>query len=496
MASRMLPGTAGGPVLGEGTAGLAHEPHRHPGHRQAAARPDEGGVLVAAGGGCGHHLTLSPRRGPVVAPRAPGAGRTRGPGRAYNQGFPSSREGQNGGSGGGAGRLQAEQEFVDFAYARLDAMRDDARSMRDGVLDLGRGGTFQSRTERDVIVRTSMARLEQLDIGDQALTFGRIDRAVHDGATTGGPPSDTVAPEVFHIGRLAIHDSRPRAAGGGLAGPHRRAVLPGHRARPAGPGPPPPPGPRRPAGGRVWRTSASRRSPPTRAASPGRRREGGELIVGDLPIGGPAALLAALDRARSGRMTDIVSTIQREQDEIIRSPLPGVLVVQGGPGTGKTAVALHRAAYLLYTHRFPLERQGVLVVGPNPLFLRYIEQVLPSLGETGVTLSTVSGLVPEIRVRADRAGRGGPPEGRRPHGPGGGPGGPYPAAATHRGGGHPLRGPAPPADPGRHPGDRPDGPAAPGHPQRAAAPGHPGHRPGAGRAGPPDPAVPVGGGAP
>ena len=98
-------------------------------------------------------------------------------------------------------------------------------------------------------------------------------------------------------------------------------------------------------------------------------------------------------------MGDIIGTIQREQDEIIRSPLAGVLVVQGGPGTGKTAVALHRAAYLLYTHRFPLERQGVLVVGPNPLFLRYIEQVLPSLGETGVSLSTVAGLVPEVRVR-------------------------------------------------------------------------------------------------
>ena len=100
-------------------------------------------------------------------------------------------------------------------------------------------------------------------------------------------------------------------------------------------------------------------------------------------------------------MADIVATIQREQDEIIRAPLAGLLLVQGGPGTGKTAVALHRAAYLLYTHRFPLERQGVLVVGPNPLFLRYIEQALPSLGETGVTLSTMSGLVPEVRVRAD-----------------------------------------------------------------------------------------------
>jgi DNA helicase IV len=99
-------------------------------------------------------------------------------------------------------------------------------------------------------------------------------------------------------------------------------------------------------------------------------------------------------------MRDIVATVQREQDEVIRAPLPGVLVVQGGPGTGKTAVALHRAAYLLYTYRFPLERQGVLVLGPNPVFLRYIEHVLPSLGETGVVLSTIDGLVPDARARA------------------------------------------------------------------------------------------------
>ena len=95
-------------------------------------------------------------------------------------------------------------------------------------------------------------------------------------------------------------------------------------------------------------------------------------------------------------MADIVATIQAEQDRIIRSDLPGVLVVQGGPGTGKTAVALHRAAYLLYTHRQRLARRGVLVVGPNPTFLRYIEQVLPSLGETDVLLSTVGGLFPGV----------------------------------------------------------------------------------------------------
>ena len=315
---------------------------------------------------------------------------------------------------------QAEQDFVDMAYARLDAMRGDATSMMEGVLDLGRGGTFQSRTERDVIVRTSLARLEQLDIGDQALTFGRIDRlattngnGVADGANgwangaavSEHPAEDTPTPtETFHIGRLAIHgeDHEPLVVDwrAPVAEPFYRAtgrdpqglVLRRHLAL---------------EGRRVVGLEDERFT----TAGAGEAHDGivdteegidpasGELIVGDLPIGGPAALLAALDRARSGRMTDIVSTIQREQDEIIRAPLSGVLVVQGGPGTGKTAVALHRAAYLLYTHRFPLERQGVLVVGPNPLFLRYIEQVLPSLGETGVTLSTVSGLVPEVRVR-------------------------------------------------------------------------------------------------
>ena len=106
--------------------------------------------------------------------------------------------------------LQAEQEFVDLAYARLDAMRSDANRMLEGVLDLGKGGTFQSRTERDVIVRTSLARLEQLDIGDQALTFGRIDRVV--GETNGSGPTDEAGSnglmtEMFHIGRLAVHSA-------------------------------------------------------------------------------------------------------------------------------------------------------------------------------------------------------------------------------------------------------------------------------------------------
>ncbi len=113
---------------------------------------------------------------------------------------------------------------------------------------------------------------------------------------------------------------------------------------------------------------------------------------------GEAALMAALRRGRTGRMSEVVATIQTEQDRVIRSGLPGALVVQGGPGTGKTVAALHRAAYLLYTHRTTLERRGVLVVGPNATFLRYISQVLPSLGETDVVLSTVGELYPGVRA--------------------------------------------------------------------------------------------------
>ena len=124
-----------------------------------------------------------------------------------------------------------------------------------------------------------------------------------------------------------------------------------------------------------------------------------ELFTGELDgdpnaLKGERTLVAALESARSGRLGDIVGTIQAEQDEIIRAPLAGAHVVQGGPGTGKTVVALHRAAYLLYTHRFPLARQGVLVIGPNRLFLTYIEQVLPSLGESGVELAVLGDFVP------------------------------------------------------------------------------------------------------
>src|SRR4051812_39983872 len=270
--------------------------------------------------------------------------------------------------------LEAEQAHIDHAYRRLDAMRATAESMLRDAFAQG-AGTMQSLTERDVIVRTSLGRLEQLQIGRESLVFGRIDRAADDGSPA----------EAFHIGRLAVSDA------------DQEPLVVDWRAPVAEP---------------VYR--ATRRPPMGRARrrhflTEGRTVTGieDEVFTADGAVGegsglglaGPGALLAALERSRTGHMRDIVATVQREQDEIIRAPLAGVQVVQGGPGTGKTAVALHRAAYLLYTHRFPLERQGVLVVGPNPLFLRYIEHVLPSLGESGVDMTTVSGLVHDATVR-------------------------------------------------------------------------------------------------
>ncbi|HMK13089.1 MAG TPA: DNA/RNA helicase domain-containing protein, partial [Acidimicrobiales bacterium] len=247
--------------------------------------------------------------------------------------------------------LAEEQAYIERAYDCLDRAREQALRLR-GLIEVGRGGTHQARYERDVIEETVRNRLAHLEIGDAALVFGRIDRE------TG---------EAFHIGRLAVADERQEPVVVDWRAP---VAEPFYRAT-----------------GRAPMGLARRRH----FALKGRTLVGieDELFDGngngdELGLVGPGALIAALEQSRTGQLGDIVATIQAEQDEIIRSPLPGVLVVQGGPGTGKTVVALHRAAYLLYTYRFPLEDQGVLVVGPNRVFLRYIQRVLPSLGETGV----------------------------------------------------------------------------------------------------------------
>lgn len=286
--------------------------------------------------------------------------------------------------------LDSEQAYIEHAYACLEKSRVDAWKLRD-LSEAGLGGTFQARYERDVFDEALVNRLVQLDLGNAALVFGRIDRY--------GEGPDAI--ESFHIGRLAVADE------------YREPVVVDWRAPVAEPF--------YRATGRDPMGLARRRH----FVVQGRQLEGledelfgeGHLGIGhDEGLGsvtngvveqagtglrGYSTLLAAIERGRTGQLGDIVATIQSEQDEIIRSAPHGVLIVQGGPGTGKTVVALHRAAYLLYTHRFPLEDQGVLVIGPNRVFLRYIERVLPSLGEAGVDQVTLGDLVSGV----DRSGR-------------------------------------------------------------------------------------------
>jgi len=263
--------------------------------------------------------------------------------------------------------LATEQAIIDRAYARIEAMRDQARRVAEGIVDQGAGGTHSARLERDVRIHVTERRLAELRIGDAPLCFGRTD---HDDG------------ERLYIGRMAVSDDTNDALVVDWRAP---AAEPFYRATG-----------RHPMGLTRRRHFALR----------GRRLVGidDELLDADhdngdgLVLVGEGALLATLERSRTGHMGDIVATIQAEQDEVIRAPLAGILVVEGGPGSGKTAVALHRAAYVLYTHRFPLERAGVLLVGPNRIFLRYIEDVLPSLGEHTVVFSTPSGLRPGTRV--------------------------------------------------------------------------------------------------
>lgn len=255
------------------------------------------------------------------------------------------------------------------------------------MVEVGRGGTEQARFEREVIFDTIAQRLVQLHLGDATLVFGRIDTEpeTQNGHTNGnGDHPEPATGDAYYIGRVAVAD------------PNQEVVVVDWRAPVAEPF--------YRATGRSPMGLARRRHFATRGP---RVLDIEDELFGDRALGlgeddgisGHGALIAALETARSGRLGDIVATIQGEQDEVIRAPMPGVLVVQGGPGTGKTVVALHRAAYLLYTHRFPLEDQGVLVIGPNRLFLGYIEQVLPSLGEAGVELAVLGDLIDAVRVR-------------------------------------------------------------------------------------------------
>ncbi|MCS7475589.1 RNA polymerase recycling motor ATPase HelR [Umezawaea endophytica] len=258
--------------------------------------------------------------------------------------------------------LRSERDYVAGLYARLDAERARVKDEYDTAL----GGTGGTPMERDVRVRTSAREVKRLDLGDNGLCFGRL---------------DALSGEHSYIGRIGLFDEEDD---------YEPVLL-------------------------DWRAPASRAFYVATAASPEnmrRRRQfhtRGRQVVDftDEVLGRPdgdergdAALLAAVNAPRGDGMRDIVATIQSEQDEIIRLDHPGVLVIEGGPGTGKTVVALHRVAYLLYTQRERMERHGVLVVGPNPSFLHHISRVLPSLGESDVVFTTTGGLVPGLRATA------------------------------------------------------------------------------------------------
>ncbi|MFC4911845.1 HelD family protein [Actinomadura gamaensis] len=270
--------------------------------------------------------------------------------------------------------LREEGERVGYMYARLDAERDAAeRALRQGPLS-GGGGGLQAQLEKSVATDEAARTLSRLLGVEHGLCFGRIDHR----PDRPGEPSDT-----FYIGRIGLRDEDREPL---LIDWRAAAARPFYTATPSSPG-----------------SLARRRHLHTRRREvvrvddevfdlDGLAEDARRSVVGE------AALLATLRRGRTGRMSDVVATIQQEQDEVIRSGLHGVLVVQGGPGTGKTVAALHRAAYLLYTHRDVLERRGILIVGPNPTFLRYIEQVLPGLGETDVVLTTVGDLYPGVRA--------------------------------------------------------------------------------------------------
>lgn len=270
--------------------------------------------------------------------------------------------------------LAAEQTVVDVLYARLDTLRDEATERLGAIRLEGPSGSPQNRSERDAFATLYEDRIAQLDAVEDRLCFGRLDRA---------------SGERLYVGRIGLSDAQHAPLLTDWRAPAAQAFYSATAAEPSG--------------------VMNRRHITTRIRTVVAVEddvldvEAVHQSGGEASLAGEGALLAALSERRSGRMTDIVATIQAEQDAVIRAPMTGALVVQGGPGTGKTAVALHRAAFLLYNHRERLASSGVLLVGPSPAFLRYIDRVLPSLGETGAVSTTLSGLLHGVETSTREA---------------------------------------------------------------------------------------------
>jgi DNA helicase IV len=265
--------------------------------------------------------------------------------------------------------LAHEQGYVDLLYGRLDDLRSRTALSLSDLRRSAVSNTPAGRAERDAFDALHTERLAQLEAVEDKLCFGRLDMADGDRR---------------YIGRIGLSDDGQKQLLVDWRAPAAATFYQATAANPTG--------------------VARRRHLATRSRTvtglDDELLDAGALDAADLTtITGDGALMTALTEHRTGKMRDIVATLQAEQDLVVRAPLNGVLVVQGGPGTGKTAVALHRAAYLLYTHRERIAKSGVLVIGPSPVFLQYIERVLPSLGETGVVLSTPSQLFPGVDAR-------------------------------------------------------------------------------------------------
>src|SRR5690606_21465347 len=251
-------------------------------------------------------------------------------------------------------------------YERLEESAKVAESLLAEGMERGHIGHEGGLVERDAMVYQASRRLSALNAAHDGLVFGRLD--LDDG-------------EARYIGRIGVRDA------------DREILLVDWRA---------------PAASLFYRATAQEPSGVVR-----RRvlRCRGDRVIGiedelldaeaapdDMVVIGEGALMASLSRARDSSMHSVVAPIQKEQDEAIRAPARGATIIGGGPGTGKTVVALHRAAYLLYTDRRRFEAGGVLVVGPSGVFMNYIERVLPSLGETSVTLRSIGQVVEGIRA--------------------------------------------------------------------------------------------------
>ncbi|MFI6228773.1 HelD family protein [Micromonospora echinospora] len=258
--------------------------------------------------------------------------------------------------------IAAEQRHLDRVYARLaELRRSAARAEREGYR-LAKVGNFGALVERDAMVFHAAQRRHLLDAEHEGLVFGRLDLRDR---------------SVLHVGRLGVRGEDAETLVVDWRAPAAAAFYQATPAQPLGVVR------RRTIGSSAERVTRIEDDLLDPASAPP-----------EMPVVGDGALLATLSRATGRGMRDIVATIQREQDEAIRSPGSGVTVVSGGPGTGKTAVALHRAAYLLYSDRSRYAGGGILVVGPSTVFVEYIASVLPSLGEETATLHSLGSLFP------------------------------------------------------------------------------------------------------